>query len=197
MAVMGATEIDDILNLSASTAREDDFTRLILLVQDDICEYMNNWFEDNVIYRDAAGGIAFVKGAPDTITDDESKFSTIGFAAGMDVAVRGGSNKGIHNLAAAVAGTLTLDTTNAVIDQDQDATFHLVGSMTISRMDWPVGIKPYIAQMVYHRYDKPTPNSVQSERIDDYAVSFANVGSYSYPAETVAGLSKWRRMVLV
>lgn len=195
MAVIASTEIDDLLNLAASTAREDAFDRLIPMVQADVCEYLNNWFEDDVIYREASGGIAFVKGAPDTITDDESDFSTAGFAAGMDIAVRGGSNKGIHYLAGVAAGTLTLDSTNSIVSQDQDASYNLVGIIKISRVDWPDGIKPYVAQMVYHRYNMPTPSNVQSEHIDDYSVTYA--GSHTYPSEAVEGLAKWRKAVLV
>jgi hypothetical protein len=124
---------------------------LIPIVTRDVCDYLNNYFEDRVVYVNKYGGLAFVSGSPDTITDDQSDFTTAGFTSGMDIAVRGGSNHGIYTLSGVAAGTLALDTTGEVIDQDQDVTFNSVGGIRISRINWPSALKPYIAQMINYR----------------------------------------------
>jgi len=207
MAVMKATEINDILNLTADTARNDAFTRLILLVQSDACEYMNNYFADPIVYRDGDVSFEFVRGdtgvgvTADYITDTEARLSSVGFSTAFeyDIVVEGGGgyNAGIHHVVdlTTKGGKFTLDSTGTLYPVDMDGMQNYVGGCRISLVGWPQGIKPYIAQMVWHRYDKPKPSGAISERIDDYSVTYA--GSYAYPSEAVAGLNKWRKAVLV
>ena len=174
---------------------DGDIDNLIPQVEEDVCEYLNNYFEDNIIYVNKVSGLAFVGGGPDTITDDNADFSTAGFESGMDVAVRGGSNYGIHTLAGVTAGTLTLDSSNALVDQDQDVSFNHVGGIKISRINWPANLKPYIAKMVWYRMNKSRPDNVKSERLDDYSITYIN--GNAYPAEVLEGLRKFRKAVLV
>lgn len=208
MAVMKATEVNDILNLTASTSRNDDFTRLIKYVQDDICEYLNNWFEDPIIWREGGSAIEFVRGNTDTattqadyITDTEAKLSSVGFSTGYeyDIMVRGGgrANAGIHHVVSlsTAGGTFTLDSTGTLGDVDLSDMQNYAGGCKISLVGWPNALKPYVAQMVWHRYNRPKPSGVISESIDDYSVTYA--GSNAYPTETVDGLAKWRRAVMV
>ena len=175
----------------------DDIDNMIPVVEKDVCDYLNNYFEDRIIFVQYNGGIAFVKGATeaDKITDDNQHFSTAGFVAGMDVAVRGGSNAGIYTLAAVSSGTLTLDSTGAILSQDQDNTYNPAGAIRISRIGWPEELKPYIAQMIWYRINKSRPNNILSEKIDDYSVTYIN--GNAYPTETLSGLKKFRRVVLV
>ncbi len=205
MPVMLATEVNDILNLSASTVRNDKFTMFIKYVQEDVCEHLNNYFEDPVIYRDGGEAIEFVRGdtgAPvvaDYITDTEARFSSVGFSTvnAYDIAVRGGSqNAGIHHVVSqtSAGGKMTLDSTGVLYNHDMDAMQHYAGGCKISLIMWPKAIKPYIAQMVWFRYASPTPSDIKSEKIDDYSVTF--VGSHSYPTESVEGLTKWRNVVM-
>ena len=175
----------------------DDIDAMIPVVEKDICEYLNNYFEDRVIYVSKVGGIAFVGNTTgaDYITDDESDFSTAGFVAGMDVAVRGGSNYGIHTIAAVTSNKLTLASTGILVDQDQDASYNVVGGIRISRIAWPAALKPYIAQMIWYRINRGRPDNVQSERIDDYSVTYIN--GNAYPTEIINGLKKFRKAILV
>ena len=107
MAVIQSTEIEDLLNLGASTSAEDAFDRLIPMVQADVCEYLNNYFADPIIYRDGDGSLEFVRGdtaaattLADYITDTEAKLSSVGFSTDFeyDILVEGGggANAGIH-----------------------------------------------------------------------------------------------------
>ena len=57
-------------------------------------------------------------------------------------------------------------------------------------MNWPRGIKPIVAQMIWYLIDKAKQTDVKSERIDDYAVTFA--GSNQYPERVIKGLDKYR-----
>ena len=208
MAVIQATEIADILNLAASTARNDAFDRLIPMVQDDVCEYLNNYFADPIVYRDGDGAIEFVRGdtaaattLADYITDTEAKLSSVGFSTDFeyDILVEGGggSNAGIHHVKGLTTegNKFTLNSTGTLYPVDMDDMAHYAGGCKISLVNWPKAIKPYVAQMVYHRWKKATPSDVKSESIDDYSVTY--VGGNAYPSETVAGLKKWRKAVLV
>jgi len=206
MAVMKATEINDILNLA--TGNETAFTRLIKYVQNDICEYLNNWFEDPIIYRDGNGAIEFVRGntatattLADYITDTEAKLSSMGFSTAYeyDIMVRGGGrgNAGIHHVVSLTTegNKFTLDSTGVLVPVDMDGMQNYEGGCKISLVGWPNALKPYVAQMVYHRFKQPTPSGIRSESIDDYSVTYVN--GHSYPTETVAGLAKWRNAILV
>ena len=191
-AILGITD-------NASDQRLRD---LIPYVQDDIRIYCNNTFGDTTIYRHAAGSLAFVRGStltsstdPDTITDADSYFSTAGFRAGTDIIVLGGSNEGYHTLAGVAAGTLTLTSTGALEDQSQTTYHNYPGQMVIARVKWPTALKPIAAKMVWHLIDTAKQGDVQSERIDDYSVTFA--GSHAYPERVIAGLRQFRRVVLV
>ena len=207
MAVMKATEINDILNLTADTARNDAFTRLILLVQSDACEYMNNYFADPIVYRDGDLALEFVRGdtgvgsTADYITDTDEGLSSAGFSTAFeyDIVVEGGGgyNAGIHHVKSltAAGNKFTLDSTGVLYPVDMDDMENWVGGCRISLVSWPAAIKPYIAQMVWHRYNKPQPSGALSERIDDYSITYA--GGYAYPSEAVEGLDKWRKAVLV
>jgi len=206
MAVIKTTEIEDIIGLAHSTKRDDRIKTLLPMVQADLCEYLNNYFEDPVIYRDGDGNIEFVRGdtsaavAADYITDTGAKFSSIGFSTeyGFDIMVRvGGPNAGIHHVVSLTSegNKLTLDSTGALYNLDMDGAINYPGGCKISLVTWPKAIKPYVAQMIMHRIDRPKPSGAISERIDDYAITY--VGGYSYPAETIEGLKKWRNAVLI
>lgn len=202
MPVILSTEIDDIIGSTTPSGS----TKMIRYVQADVCEYLNNYFEDPVIYRDGDGAIEFVRGdtgvavSADYITDTQAKFSSVGFSTknAYDIFVRGGSqNAGIHHVVSQTSegNKMTLDTTGVLYDHDMDGMQHYAGGCKISLINWPEAIKPYIAQMVWHRLKNSTPSDIKSERIDDYSVTY--VGGHSYPTETIEGLSKWRNVVMV
>ena len=174
----------------------------IPIVEHDICEYLDTYFEDRAIFVDHASGLAFVRGntltsvaSADYITDDNDDFSTAGFSAGMQVAIVGGSNEGIYAVASVSSGTLTMTTTGEFVAQDQDVFYRSPGRIRISRIKWPESLKPIAAKMIWHNVSKARPDGVMSERIDDYSVTYetAGVGGLrQYPNEIVNALSRFR-----
>jgi hypothetical protein len=200
MALMTYTEVKSILGVT-STAADSQITALIPYVENDIIDYCHTAFQDPVIYHDG-GTLAFVRGdtntsvtSADRITDDYDYFTTCGFRAGMDIFVEGGSNEGKYTLAAVTTDKLTLTCTGTLEDQDQSTFHNSPGEIKISRIRWPTALKIVAAQMVWHLVSDPQPTKIQSERIDDYSVSF--IGEHAYPNAIEAGLRKYKRVVLV
>ena len=201
MSIITVDECKNILGLANNTYDEQIRT-MIPYVQEDVIQHCNNHFGDSVIYRQAHGGIAFVRGStltsttdPDTITDDEDEMSTAGFRAGMDVIVLGGSNEGVYTLAGVSTDTLTLTSTGDIEDQDGSTNYRDPGVIHIARVRWPKGIKLAAAKMVWHLIDQPRVGNVQSERVDDYQVVYA--GAHAYPAPVLSELRPHRRAVLI
>lgn len=203
MALLTLAECKAILGIATgSTANDGAISLFIPYVERDICDYCNNYFNDTVIYVHDIGSVVFARGDtstgttdPDTITDDEDRFSTSGFRAGMDIVVFGGSNEDIYTLSSVTTDTLKLTSTGEIEDQDPNASYNSVGPILISRVKWPKTLKPTAARMIWHLIDNPYPGDVQSERIDDYSVTYA--GEHSYPTRVLDGLRPYKRAILI
>lgn len=201
MALMTSTEVKAFLRLSVSTY-DTLIATYIPIIEKDICEYCNNYFVDEQTLKYGASGIAFVRGdtastssSPDTITDDATEFSAIGFQSFMDIIVAGGkANEGIHHLAGVSTGTLILTSTGTLIDQDQDASYWPVGPITIARIKWPENMKPIAAKMIWAQIADSKPGNVKSESIDDYSATYIN--GNAYPARLIKGLDRWRKVIV-
>jgi len=171
----------------------------IPLIEEDICTYLDNWFQDNVIYVEASSGLAFSRGnsatatsQADYITDDDDRFSTAGFAVGMDIAIAGGSNNGIYTIAGQTTAVLTMTDTAVFYDQDQDASYNSVGRIRISRMKWPSALKPVAAKMIWYQVDQNKPGGAIQERVDDYSITFAS--GREYPQQIINQLDlRWKQ----
>ena len=201
MSIITVDEVKDILRIDGDSY-DNDINRLIPYVQEDVCVYCNNYFQDKYVYRESAGYISFVRGTTgdsgDVIIDDDSKFLQKGFLSGMDITVEGGgANVGIHHVKTAAAGQLTLESTGEVISQDIDDTGdnNWIGEIKISRIKWPTAIKLPVAQMIHYLIEHPQPSDVKSETIDDYSVTY--VGHTAYPDRVVHGLKPFRRAVVI
>ena len=170
----------------------------IPLIEEDICQYLNNWFEDQIIYIDKAGGLAFSRGNTSTgttqadyVTDDNDDISTAGFIAGMDVAISGGSNYGIYEIASVTTAVMTMTCTGEFIDQDQDDSYNPVGSIRIARIVWPESLKPIAAKMIWYQINKSKPDGALSESIDDYSITYVN--GREYPMQLLTQLDlRWK-----
>ena len=175
MAIITLDEVKDILSIDGDSY-DNDIDRLIPYVQDDVCEYCNNYFQDKYVYRDSPSYISFVRGT----TGDS-----------------GYSNAGIHHVTSAAAGQLKLDSTGELISQDPDDTQdnNWIGDIKISRVKWPRAIKLPVAQMIHYLIEHPRPSDIKSETIDDYSVTY--VGSHTYPDRVVQGLRKYRRAIVI
>lgn len=87
MALMTAAEVKAFIR-DTSTGYDTIIGTYIPLIEEDICEYLNNHFEDKTIYVEYSGGLAFVKGTTgstgtsrDYITDDNQNFTTAGLSS--------------------------------------------------------------------------------------------------------------------
>ena len=201
MSIITVDEVKDILNIDGSSY-DNDINRLIPYVQEDICAYCNNYFQDGYVYRESMSYISFVRGSTgssaDNIVDNDSKFLARGFLSDMDIVVEGGySNVGFHHVVTAAAGKLTLDSTGEIIGQDPGDTVddNYIGMLKVSRVNWPRAIKLPVAQMIHYLIENPKPSDIKSETIDDYSVTF--VGMHSYPDRVAQGLRKYRRAVVI
>lgn len=194
MALMTTTEAKAFLRITGSTY-DTLIGTYIPIIEEDICEYLNNYFEDRAIFVQHASGLAFVRGntatattQADYVTDDNEDFSTAGFSAGMDIAIAGGSNAGIYTIASVTTGTLTITDTGEFVDQDQDNYYNYPGPIRIARVIWPSWLKPVAAKMIWYQIDKAKPDGAISERVDDYSVTYVN--GRAYPAQLLDQLQK-------
>ena len=193
MVLMTRAEVKTFNRITATTY-DSLIDTYIPIIAEDICEYLNNYFQDNTIYINVSGGLAFTSAtstaAGDLVTDDNQKFSTAGFKKGMDVIIAGGSNSGIYEISSQTSATLRMTSTAKFIAQDQDASYNAVGAIHIARIRWPEAIKPIAAKMIMYLIRDTNKEGVASERIDDYAVTYVN--GHAYPSQLLAGLRKWK-----
>ena len=170
---------------------DDLIEALIPIAQEDLCDYLNNHFEDTRVYY-SSGDLSFVRGDPDTITDAKEEFVRRRFAAGMDVYIKGeSSNQGIYELATVTAGTLTLTSVNQLISMAYNDTEFVPTWHTISRIVWPNPVKLVVARMVAHLIARYQPGGELSENRDGVVVSYDR--RMSYPREITQMAQKYRR----
>ena len=163
---------------------------LIPIAQEDLCEYCSNYFQDDKI-RYTASNLAFVKGSPDTITDNESEFVKKRFAAGMDVVVEGAhTNNGIHELAIVAAGTLTLTSSNELVSMSYADSDYPLGTVRISKVDWPKAIKLVVARMVWYLVSRAKPTGELNENRDGVVKAYDRTASY--PREIMEMANRYR-----
>jgi len=196
MALMTAAEVKAFIR-ETSTTYDTLIGIYIPLIEEDICEYLNNWFRDRVIFIEYGAGLAFVGSCSsrDFITDDAGDFSTAGLSSGMDIVIDGGSNGGIYSISSGQSSvTLNIGTTanKVFVDQDQDASFNSVGKIRISRMVWPNSLKPIAAKMIWYQIDNNKPSGAASEKIDDYSITYVN--GRTYPQQLLSGLDRYHQV---
>jgi hypothetical protein len=103
--------IDDLVHVVDQAVRTIA-KRLYVLESDLITGQMEVKVFAEVSYK--AGTIAFVDSGPDTITDTAAQFVAEGFVADMPITTDASGNTGPFKIATAVAGTLTLASTDTV-----------------------------------------------------------------------------------
>jgi hypothetical protein len=195
MAVITVAEVKTILGVT-STADDAKIAAFIPYVQDDIAAYCNNRFADTSIYRKSGSDLEFVNGSSrDYITDAQDWFSTSGFKDGMDVVVVGGSNEGFYTISSVSTGTMKMTSSGEFVNQSQTTYHRWPGFIGVYRVKWPRDLKLQAAKMVKYLIDHPTESDAKSESLDDYSVTFA--GQNAYPERLIAGLKKYRKVVLV
>jgi len=201
MALMTTEEVKSILGLTDSTY-DTQIAYFIPFVENDLVDYLNNCFPDGYVYRESGSDLEFVRGDSDTkdyISDTAAEFLVKGFADGMDITVNNsGANDGLFHIDSASTGKLSLIEYGVLIDQDLDDTAdnNYTGTVLISRVKWPKAIKLPAAKMVWYLIDEAKVSNVQSERLDDYSVTYGSLiyaGSNAYPKTIIDMLDKYRR----
>lgn len=202
MAIITVTEVKNLLNITEATY-DNQIARLIPYVQDDLVEYLNNYFQDHFVTRESVSYISFVRsttGSGDYIFDSDDRWTKNGFLSNIDVVVEGGySNMGIHHVVTASTDTLTLSSSGEVISQDpaDSSNENLIGNIRVSRVIWPKGLKRYAAQMIWYNIRRQKETGIQSESIDDYSVTYAPLAGGGYPDNIMTGLKPYRRAVVI
>ncbi len=198
---MTTAEVKSILGITASTY-DTQIAFFLPLVEDDLIAYLNNTFSDGYVYRESGSALTFVRGDSDTadyITDTEAEFVEKGFLSGMDIIVQGGgANVGLHTVSSASTDKLLLSEYGILINQNQGDTKddNHIGNVLISRVKWQNALKMPAAQMIWYLIDDAKASNVQSEKLDDYSVTYKSIamaGSNAYPTEILDRLDKWRR----
>lgn len=198
MSLMTTAEVKAFLRETSSTY-DTLIATYIPIIEQDMCTYLNNWFQDPVVYIKTSAGLAFTKGTTgstgdsrDKIVDDNQKFSTAGLSSGMDVAISGGSNYGIRTISSGqTSATLYMTGAAEFIDQDQDASYNTVGGVKIARVIWPDALKPIAAKMIWSQISDNKPGNAAQERIDDYSITYVN--GHAYPERVMRQLDKWKQ----
>ena len=163
---------------------------LIPICQEDFCEYCGQYFQDDKITY-TASNISFVKGDPDTITDNESEFVKKRFAAGMDIAVSGAhANSGIWELDTVAAGTLTLTSSNELVSMAYDDSDYPLGVVKLAKINWPKVAEVVVARMVWYLVSHNKPDGELSKTRDGVATQYDR--RTSYPREIMQMADRYR-----
>lgn len=187
--IAATTEIQTLLGLP-STNYNARIGALRQIVQDDLIQICNNDFFMRKVYvkgsdlemttssSTATGGKITHGSAEFLNTADGSKF-----IATRDIVLSGSRmNDGHYELTAVSSGALVLTVgARSLVAESTGNT------ATVAQVDWPEGLKPYYAQMVWHKIDKAKGNLAASERIDDYSITY-ETGSHGYPQSIIDGL---------
>lgn len=191
MALITLAEAKAILRKDDQTD-DDTLATLLAYAKDDLVEYLNNHFQSKIITY-YASSIAFVSGDPDTITDSDSQFVLEGFTAGDYAIEYAYDNTGIHEVASVTAGTLTLSSSNNLVDMDPNDDNHPIGGVRISRVVWPNALKMVVAKMAWYLYtmEGARPDDMRAKTMDGTVIEYA--GSSAYPKRILALANKWKR----
>jgi len=189
MALITLAEAKAILRKDDITD-DDTLATLLAYAKDDLVEYLNNHFQSTIITY-YASSIAFVSGDPDTITDSDEQFVIEGFTPGDYAIEYAHDNTGIHEVESVTAGTLTLSSSNNLIDMDPDDDNHPLGGVRISRVVWPNALKMVVAKMAWYLYMEPRPDDMRAKTMDGTVIEYA--GTNAYPKRILMMANKWKR----
>lgn len=162
-------------------------TALIPSVQSQIIEYCNYDFatpKGQVI----ADTIAFAATGRE-ITDSESGFVTGKLGKAGYVSVSGSvDNDGVYKVDTVAAGTITLDSGETLVDESAGE------SVTIKKVEFPADVQKLCADMIGHGMNKAAQDGITSEKLGDYAVTYANSYASAFPGTFMNRLNQYRRL---
>lgn len=177
-----------------STGTDDLITTLIPDVENDAIEYMNNAFRDPIIYNSGLFAVSTSTGGGDKITDGDGNWESIRFSSGMQVYISGWtSNPGLFKVASVSTNVLTLESSGSVTTQSS-SDYWGSGVMYVNRVNPPVGIKPYLSQMIGWRLYQEGFNPIDKISDSKEGESLSYAGMNEYPERVLNGLKKWRKV---
>lgn len=188
--VVDRTELKNIVGHTEDD-HDQEIDVLIPIVQEDLCDWLDNYFPDPLITY-TASELSFVSGDPDTITDNQSEFVKKRFAAGQDIAIAGNHpNEGIYQLDGVAAGTLTLSTSNELVSCAYDDTDYTPGGSTIFRIKWPGMMKIAVSRAVWYLITRQKGGGQLSENKDGVVIQYDR--RYKYPREIYRLIENYKR----
>lgn len=186
MPIATVSEIKTLLQISVSTY-DTLIAALIPPVQVFIVNFCNNNFINPNIYL-TGSSISFTHNAltADVISDADENFVEALFADGMDILVEGSyNNDGMYLVGTVAAGSLTLDTTETLVTEDEGV------NVRITRIVFPKALKLPFSKLIQFDLSK-RDKSLKSFRLGDYSESYAGDGDY--PPGLLKSLIQFRRM---
>lgn len=185
--IINVGEVKEILNITETTY-DNVIANMIPLIQDDITEYCNTFFQDENIYLISTGfEFNATSTGYDTIVDPDSNFLEYGFVSGIDICIEGGfSNVGIYETSTITANTITLKKSNVLIEYTNNLT------TKISRVKWPISLKLYVSRLIWHNISQAKINGIKSKSLGPSSVVYDSVGAGGYPANIMKGLDKYK-----
>lgn len=161
-------------------AQDDLIKEQILIFQDWLCHYLNNFFHTSKFVEGQT--ISF---SGSTISDSDSGFVSAGFTSATDIHVVGSrDNDGIYQVDSVAAGALTL-TIDELVTETADQFIQ------VWRMSFPRGIQDAVAKAIGLDITKRDP-SLKSFRLADYSETYD--GNGRYPKELLTKFDPWKKM---
>ena len=182
--------------VSYSYSNYDEQINILLpMVEADVCEYLNNYFEDDETEYEV-GDLKFIKRAGSShpcITDTYNKlFLVYGFTDGMDIHISGTPrNSGIYHISNAAADKIKLSSNDTL---EKESSTEVFGAYTaeIHRIKWPAAIKRYIAYLCWFNIQRNRDQSIASKSLGPSSVSYVTLSSGGYPPSITDGLLKFK-----
>lgn len=187
MPIVTLEQVKALKGISDNTY-DTQISTLIPIIQSQIVAITRNKFKlDEPAYT--AETIAFVDNDPsaDTITDSESEFVTQDFEGITDLCVEDSvKNDGIYHVDTVVAGTITLQTTESLINESAG------NEVVLTWVKFPDDLKQVASDMIWFKIQRQSGVGVKSESLGDYSYTLetgsGSGGFAGYPAEIIAGL---------
>lgn len=184
------------ITYSVNSSYDDLIDRLIPIVERDILSYLGNHFEDkNTEYE--AGHFVFVEATSSTnayITDTQNSFTSRGFQDNMDIYIGGTDrNEGMYTISSENDSRLLLSDNDTLLDE-RSTKYYGHNYICISRIKWPLSLKPIIAQIIWHTLDKAKSGDVASKSLGPASISYFPIGSGSFPPHIYQALSKFKNV---
>ena len=178
----------------------DMIETLLPQVEADVCNYLNNYFEDD--QTEYASGdfklIARSGSSHPCITDTANQeFVKWGFATGMDITVSGTCrNNGIYHISNAAAAKLKLSSNDTLIYES--STVDYGGQVIqINRIKWPPEIKKIIASLIWQSISRAKDQAITSKSLGPSSVSYAPISSGGYAPSLVESLNKFKNAKVI